>query len=401
MPDNNTTDGSGPARRSRILVVDDEEPVRRALGRVMRAAGYDVIEVGDGRSAAGLVADGGLDAIVSDVRMPDMDGVALLRTVRERDRDIPVILLTGTPDVSSAAEAVALGAFNYLMKPVDPPALREVVKRAIDLYRIARMKDEAFALLQEQQSIAGERAALEESLEAAIGSLYVVVQPILDRGRGLYGHEAFVRAREPRLPNPGALLEAAERLGRLQDIGRAVRAQVADILAGSDEPGVMFVNLHPLDLLDRSLYGDDPLIPHARRVMLEITERASLDEVGDVRARIAALRDLGFRIAIDDLGAGYAGLNSFAQLEPHTVKFDMALVRDVDKVTTKQRLIRSMTDLCHGMGMQVVAEGVETIAERDVLVDLGCDLFQGYLFARPGPPLPRWSWGQDAEERRG
>ena len=78
-----------------------------------------------------------------------------------------------------------------------------------------------------------------------------------------------------------------------------------------------------------------PLSRIASRVVLEITERASLDELGDVAPRLAQLRGLGFRIAIDDLGAGYAGLTSFAQLEPEVVKVDMSLVRGIDSSDRK------------------------------------------------------------------
>jgi EAL domain-containing protein (putative c-di-GMP-specific phosphodiesterase class I) len=107
---------------------------------------------------------------------------------------------------------------------------------------------------------------------------------------------------------------------------------------------------------------------------------------------VAELRALGFRIAIDDLGAGYAGLTSFAVLEPEIVKLDMSLVRDVHKHPTKQKLIRSMTALCKDMGMTVVAEGIENVEERDAVIDLGCDLLQGYLFAKPGRAFPEFAW---------
>jgi EAL domain-containing protein (putative c-di-GMP-specific phosphodiesterase class I) len=137
---------------------------------------------------------------------------------------------------------------------------------------------------------------------------------------------------------------------------------------------------------------DAPLSKIAKNVVLEITERASLDSVKDVRARVAALREMGFRIAIDDLGAGYAGLTSFALLEPEIVKLDMTLVRDVHLNSTKQKLVRSMTQLAHDMGMMVVGEGVETAAERDALVSLGCDLLQGYLFAKPNMAFPSVTW---------
>ena len=92
---------------------------------------------------------------------------------------------------------------------------------------------------------------------------------------------------------------------------------------------------------------------------------------------------MGFRIAVDDLGAGYAGLTSFAVLDPDIVKVDMNLVRGIESSAVKRRLVSSVVSLCREMEMMLVAEGVETAAERDVLSDLGCDLFQGFLFARP------------------
>jgi EAL domain-containing protein (putative c-di-GMP-specific phosphodiesterase class I) len=156
---------------------------------------------------------------------------------------------------------------------------------------------------------------------------------------------------------------------------------------------VFFVNLHSRDLLDDSLFSaKSPLSAIASRVILEITERASLDEVKDARQKIAELRRMGFRIAIDDLGAGYAGLTSFATLEPEFVKLDMSLIREVDKSRTKEKLVYSMASLCKDLGMTVVAEGVETAAEREVVVAVGCDLLQGYLFAKPGKPFPDFIW---------
>jgi EAL domain-containing protein (putative c-di-GMP-specific phosphodiesterase class I) len=152
---------------------------------------------------------------------------------------------------------------------------------------------------------------------------------------------------------------------------------------------MLFVNLHTHDLLDGDLYElDRPLARMAEHVVLEITERASLLHVRDVQSRISRLREMGFRIAVDDLGAGYAGLTSFAQLEPEVVKLDMSLVRDVHAQPTKLTLVRTMVAMCRELGMQVVAEGIETAEERDAMLNVGCDLLQGYLFAKPGRAFP-------------
>ncbi len=127
-------------------------------------------------------------------------------------------------------------------------------------------------------------------------------------------------------------------------------------------------------------------VDEGARVVLEITERTSLEGEHDVRYRVAELRELGFKIAIDDLGGGHARMHTFTPLDTDFVKLDMSLVRDIDKHAMKQRLVRSVTELCKDQGTKVIGEGVETEAEAKVLVDLGCDYLQGYLIARPAPP---------------
>jgi EAL domain-containing protein (putative c-di-GMP-specific phosphodiesterase class I) len=215
-------------------------------------------------------------------------------------------------------------------------------------------------------------------------------QPIVSWSRHeVFGYEALLRSREPSLPHPGAILDAAERLERLPELGRAIRAKAAEPANRMGPDAMMFVNLHTQDLLDEELFDrKSPLARIADRVVLEITERASLHHLRDVHPRIARLREMGFRIAVDDLGAGYAGLTSFAQLEPEVVKLDMSLVRGVHTQPTKQTLVRTMIGMCHELGMQVVAEGIETPEERDAILEAGCDLLQGYLFARPGTAFP-------------
>jgi EAL domain-containing protein (putative c-di-GMP-specific phosphodiesterase class I) len=161
---------------------------------------------------------------------------------------------------------------------------------------------------------------------------------------------------------------------------------VAEAIATTPIATSVFVNVHGGELADDELYSSRaPLSRVADQVVLEITERWSLDRFSDVRERIHALRELGFRIAVDDLGAGYAGLTSFARLRPEIVKLDMSLVRGVHDDPTRQHLIRSLNAVCRDLGIRVVAEGVETREERDVLVALGSDLLQGYLFGRPEP----------------
>jgi EAL domain-containing protein (putative c-di-GMP-specific phosphodiesterase class I)/ActR/RegA family two-component response regulator len=387
--------GSTPTNpKGRVLVADDEPGLVRVYKRVLAAAGYIVDVANDGAEAAERLKSADYDAIVSDISMPGMDGLELLRTVRQRDLDVPVVLVTGDPAVGTAVRAMEFGAYRYLTKPFDLDHLKEVIDGAVLVYRMAKLRRRALELYGDPDKQVGDRAGLEASFGRAMDTLWIAYQPIVRfEAKEVYGYEALMRTTEPTLPHPGAVLDAAERLGRLRELGRAVRDKAAEGFANAPAGATLFVNLHTLDLSDDGLLAvTAPLTKIASRVVLEITERAALDEVKDARARVAALRAIGFRIAIDDLGAGYAGLTSFAQLQPEVVKLDMSLVRDVHKEPTKRKLIHSMTQLCREMGMLVVAEGIETQDERDALSGLGCQLLQGYLFARPGRPFPDVVW---------
>jgi EAL domain-containing protein (putative c-di-GMP-specific phosphodiesterase class I)/ActR/RegA family two-component response regulator len=384
--------GSGSAGRA--LVVDDEPAILRVIERVLSARGYAVECCTDGVEAIRRLEAAGFDTIISDISMPGIGGIELLRRVREHDLDVPVILITGAPAIGTAVKAVEYGAFRYLTKPFDLEELVDVVSRAVRLHRFARIKREAIELLGLQEKLVGDRAGLEATFENALESLWIAYQPILrsDDG-GVFGYEALMRTDEPSLPHPGAVLDAAERLGRLLDLGRKIRERAGAPIAQAPDDALIFVNLHPNDLSDPELRSKaGSLAPVAGRIVLEITERAPLDKVNDVARNVASLREMGFRIALDDMGAGYAGLTSFSLLEPEIVKLDMALIRDVDSNPTRRRLVESMTALCKDLAIKVVAEGVETAAERDTLAELGCELQQGFLFARPAEAFPDVTW---------
>jgi EAL domain-containing protein (putative c-di-GMP-specific phosphodiesterase class I) len=378
---------------TRVLVVDDEPAMLRALSRLLEEAGHRVLTASNGHDAVRTLTANEVDVVVSDVSMPGMNGIELLRAIRAHDPDVPVLLMTGAPSVQSAAQAVQYGAMRYLLKPVDANEVEEVVVQAARLHRLARMKRLAMALTG-HTPLPSDRAGLEAAFDRAVGRLHMAYQPILRASNhSVAAYEALMRSDEAALPDPGALLAAAERLQRLHHLGRAVRARTAQSLHQIPDDTLLFVNLHPADLEDPELSdASSPLAQHATRVVLEVTERAALDGITNLPKRIARLREMGFRLAVDDLGAGYAGLSTFAYLEPEFVKLDMSLVRGVHTSQTRQRIIRSVAALCHEMDMTVVVEGVETCQERDALLSLDCDLFQGFLFARPGPPFPVAAW---------
>jgi EAL domain-containing protein (putative c-di-GMP-specific phosphodiesterase class I) len=369
-----------------VLVVDDQPEFVRAVRRLLLAKGYLVEVAPSGEEGARLIAQVPemFDVVVTDIAMPGVDGIDLLQQVQARDSSVPVVLITGAPALGTAVKALQHRAFQYLTKPVTLSILEATIDDAIETRR-------------------GQRLALPTQnlgmrFDSAMQSLWVAYQPIVHSGSDhLFGFEALLRTDEPTLADPGSVLDAAERLGRLDEVGRRIRRHSASALRSAREPACLFVNVHTADLLDPTLLDhDSPLAKLAHRVVLEITERASVESIPDVQGRVARLREMGYRIALDDMGAGYANLNAFALLEPDVVKLDMSLVRDVHKTKIKQKLVRAIATLCRDMDVLVVGEGVETVEERDALVSLGCDLLQGFLFCRPQPSLPSASLASSA-----
>jgi EAL domain-containing protein (putative c-di-GMP-specific phosphodiesterase class I) len=372
-----------------VLLVDDEPLVLRSFARSLAPGPHSVETFVSAREAVERVRRGGVAVVVSDVSMPEMTGLELLRKIREYEPDLPIVLVTALPMLESALDAIQYGAFRYIPKPVNPDLLRQTVDQAVSLHRLARVKREALTLMGLSVG-ASDRAGLEAGFERALDDMWMAFHPVLRASDGsVFGYEALLRTREPLMPGPSEVLDAADRLGESRRLGRLVRERAAMPMGQAAHGTKLFVNLQPRDLDDPELGSPDSLLGSiADRVVLEVTERAPLSNVERIRDKVAALRMLGFRIAIDDLGAGYAGLTSFATLEPDIVKLDMSLVRNIDHEPVKQKVVASMVGLCKDMGLLIVAEGIETAPERDTLVSLGCDLLQGYLFARPGPPFP-------------
>jgi len=373
---------------SAILLVDDDETVLTMFQRALEGPQAHVARANHGADALELLGERRFDVIVSDIMMPGITGLKLLHAVREHDLDLPVILVTGNPDIKTATLAVEYGAFQYLIKPVAIERLRLVVARAIDAGRLARLKRQCAQEFGSGSFYIGDRAGVDAKLERALRSLWMAYQPLVSATDGaVYGYEALLRTKEPLLLLPKAVFKAAEKVRRVHEVGRKVRDAVASDIELMPHPNAFaFLNLHPDDLLDPALYlPSAPLTRVAQRVVLELTDRASLDSVTDVRDRLDRLRGLGFRVAIDDLGAGQGDSGTFAQLEPEFVKIDISVIRGVDKDPSKRKMVQALVRLCHNMGKSVIAEGVENAGERDALVEIGCDFLQGYLFGSPAP----------------
>jgi EAL domain-containing protein (putative c-di-GMP-specific phosphodiesterase class I) len=220
----------------------------------------------------------------------------------------------------------------------------------------------------------------------ALDTLWLAFQPIVSLsrpGEPAFAFEALARNDEVLVKDPRDLLALAVAVGQVGELGRVVHRCAAEALRRNPEL-TLFVNVDVEELMGPIGDGDDALSEFAHRVVLEVTERAPISELPEIRERSGALREKGYRFAIDDLGGGYAGLSSLALMDPQFVKVDQALIRDVDTKPIKRKIVGSLVSLTRQLGIDCIVEGVETTGEKNALMELDCDLMQGYLFGRPG-----------------
>lgn len=362
-----------------VLLVDDEPHVLDALRAMLRRR-FDVLTAESGEQALTILASTAVDVVVSDEQMAPMSGTQFLRQCRERFPDTERIVLTGHASLDTSLSAIN---DSRVVAFLTKPCAAEDLIAAIDVALAAKAQRDAAG------QRADETAVANANLDAALADAEIWYQPIVDRDGVTAAHEALLRPRSPALPTPVAVVEAATALERHADLDRHVRRMVARDMDRGAVSGLVFVNVLPESLAQADGFvTGDPLAHQSHRVVIEITERAHLGSLDDIRPTVDALRNRGYRIAVDDLGAGYAGLTSVALLRPEIVKFDLELIRDIDADDARSHLVGSMAGTCHDLGITVLAEGIETPAELATLRDMGFDLYQGYLLGKPAP-LPR------------
>ena len=346
----------------------------------------DTVTADSGERALEILESGSFEAVLTDVRMPRMSGVDLLLAVRERDADLPVVLVSGCPEEDLPVRAMELAPGGLLLKPVNPEELVRAVSRAVRFCRLGRVARRQAPLPAGPRPEPPRGLAASPAFSRALSGLYLAWQPIVRSVDGsVLGHEAFVRTLEPSLCDPLAFFGVARDLDRIVDLGCAVRRKAASE-AGAFPGEILFVNVHPSELVDADLVDpSSPLSAAARSVVLEVSEKTPLAAGDAAIGCIRSLRQLGFRIAVDDFGSGAADVSALERLEPAFVKLDFPLVRGLDSHPEKRDRVRSLAKILHGLGIEVVAEGVETPGERHAAIDLGVDYLQGFLFGRPKP----------------
>lgn len=364
-----------------VLLVDDETNVVAALQTALRKYPFRFLTASSGSEALAVLKEHHVDAIVSDYKMVGVSGTCLLSQVRQLYPMTVRIMLSGHADSFAMLDAINdAQVFRFLLKPSTPDEIAAAITDGM-----AVLEKESMVVDMRAERTLRSRFQSASRLTNAIERLWMVYQPIVRApDRSIFAFEALVRSDEPQFSSPPALLAAATEQGRIFELEQAIRRRVSSDLSNIPESTAIFVNLQPQSLDDPMLYApDSPLARYAHRIVFEMTESEDSGRTDALIEKLNALRAIGYRVAVDDLGSGYSSLAVFALVRPDFVKFDIDMIRGIDQSPLKSKLVLSMTTLCRELGIRSIAEGAETDAEIRAVTDLHCDLVQGFGIARP------------------
>ena len=240
---------------------------------------------------------------------------------------------------------------------------------------------------------------LHQELAEVIAHRTVAVefQPIVNlRSKSIFGYEGLVRGPvESVLHAPIRMFEIALRSGMLAELDYLARELVIEQFSKQDLPGMLFINIHPvtmlhekycrgktLDLLNTA--GLDP-----SRVVIELTETYPIDDMFLMKQAMEHYRGSGFRVALDDLGAGYSKLKLWSEIRPDIVKIDRHFITGINEDRAKQQFITTILKTADALGVQVITEGVENKEEYKTVRKLGIETVQGHYFCRPVTVPPK------------
>ena len=233
-------------------------------------------------------------------------------------------------------------------------------------------------------------------------------QPIVSASDGaVVGHESLLRGQRPdgSLMFPGEIFTLANENDLLFQVDRQARESALRCAAAAGITGQLFINFVPTAIYDpvhclqstvgwaRKL-GFDP-----GRLVFEVVETERVGDFEHLKHILDFYRQAGYRVALDDVGSGYASLNLLATLKPDIIKVDMEIVRGIDADPQRQAVFRALVGIARELGIEVLAEGIETAGELAYVVSEGADLLQGYLLARPAPQPTAMSFQLPASNR--
>ena len=373
---------------SRVLVIDDEPAVCELIETVAESAGFTTASANT-RDQIEVALTTRFDVVVLDLSLGDIDGIEIMGRLSAIRRGLPVILVSGADEVLLAsarriAEMQKLRVVATLAKPFGIDVLSSALTHARQLAQQMIDPTGPSLLIDDDQLFDPEflRLAYHPKVSALTGDIV--------------GAEALVRWRHPERGDvvPSMYVALVEQRGRTADLLDAVMSMAAHDRsrhrALASLPDIS-LNVSVLDL------DDDELPRRATRILtesapadgwtFEITETAPISDIAPAIAILTRLRLAGFHLAVDDFGTGTSNYERLLVAPFSELKIDRALVRRLrGGAVDPDPIVRSSVEVGHSLGLNVIAEGVETREQYDIIRRLGCDFAQGFLISRPVAP---------------
>ncbi len=387
----------------RVLIVDDDDLVGRMARAMVTATGAEA-RLESSVDSFLTAHDAWLPThVMVDLVLGQDDGLMVLEELAKRGSGAAVIVSSGqdTRVLESAlryAKAHGLAVAGALGKPYSRARLTEILE--------AQAEQETPRPPAPAPSTTGDAPVITaDSLREALGAgqITVALQPKVSCASGkVVGYEALARCLTPegRLIPPGVFVPVAEANGLASDLTNSVMTSALQWFAASDLPThqTISINISASEVgesrLDQRLMG----LAHScgvdpSRVIVEVTETAAMSDPVTSLKRLTRLRLEGFQVSLDDFGTGYSSMLELARLPFSELKVDRSFVATATTSEESRTVVRSIIDLGHALGMTCTAEGVESGADLDLLVSMGCDNLQGFYLGRPMWPedLARWS----------
>ena len=387
---------------TKILVIEDEVSVRENILDLLEAESFETLAAANGKIGIDLAVSEVPDLILCDLMMPNIDGYEVLQKLNSQaaTATIPFIFLTARTAKSDLRKGMDLGADDYLTKPFTRSELLSAImtrleKKTTELKYISKANTNTARFLPEFQIL--KNSLLRTLAKRNLKEFQVHYQPIIETSSGnIVGSESLIRWQSSEFGtiSPAELIPLAESTGLIIPIGEWLINSVCNQTKIWQDAGykdfysainISITQLTQPDFISKILESLAENNLHPSSLELEITEGMIEQDTHTAIIRMEELRSHGIKLAIDDFGTGRSSLIYLKQIPINTLKIDHYFIHNIDKDRQKSAITKGIIDMGHNLNLGIVAEGIETKAELNIIRAHKCDRVQGYLLSHPLP----------------